>query len=140
MVDRVLVLLLAVVAVVAVALIARVALRARTRRVLAAGPDFVWSSLEASPDGRRTIVAFSSPSCAACHTAQFPALQRVEQQVGEAAVRLISVDVARRSSAASAFGVLTVPSTAVLDAHGRVLAVNHGFTPSSTLLQQLQLG
>jgi len=111
--------------------------RLNARRVAglqAVAPD--WSALGAAPDGRRTLIAFSTPSCAACHRAQTPAIEVAFKQLGD--VRLIRVDAARQPEAARAFGILTVPSTVVLAAGGEhIVAVNQGFAPSSRLVQQL---
>jgi len=108
----------------------------RLRDSKATGP--LWDSLGATPDGRGTLVTFSSPSCAACHTAQVPAVYRVEEQLGAANVRVIKVDAASQPQVARAFGVLTVPSTVVLAPSGNVVAVNHGFAPTVRLVEQLQ--
>jgi thiol-disulfide isomerase/thioredoxin len=109
----------------------------RIARIGQEAPD--WRTLGAEPDGRRTVIAFSTPSCAACHAAQSPAIQVARATVGEPSVRLIDVDAARQPEVARAFGVLTVPSTVVIAARGtRIVAVNQGFTPSSRLVEQLQ--
>ena len=108
----------------------------RLRDSKATGP--LWDSLGATPDGRGTLITFSSPSCAACHTAQVPAAYKVEQQLGAANVRVIKVDAASQPQVARAFGVLTVPSTVVLAPSGNVVAVNHGFAPTGRLVKQLQ--
>jgi thiol-disulfide isomerase/thioredoxin len=98
----------------------------------------VWDSLGETPDGRATLISFSSPSCAACHTAQAPALRKVEQHFGPAELRVINIDVARHPEAAAAFGVMTVPSTVVLAPAGQIVAVNQGFAPTRKLVEQLQ--
>jgi thioredoxin-like negative regulator of GroEL len=98
----------------------------------------LWEDLGERPDGRSTVVTFSTPSCAACHQAQAPAVAAVERQLGSHAVRLIRVDAAERPEVARAFGVLTVPSTAVLAPQGHLVAVNQGFAPSNKLVEQLQ--
>jgi thioredoxin-like negative regulator of GroEL len=100
--------------------------------------DPLWQTLGETPDGRHTLIAFSTPSCAACHQAQAPAVKAVEQQLGSATLRVIHVDAARRPNVAEAFGVLTVPSTAVLAPAGEVVAINQGFTPTGKLVDQLQ--
>ena len=97
-----------------------------------------WDSLGEAPDGRPTLVAFSTPSCAACRTAQAPAVSVVEQRLGTAEVRVIRVDAALHPEVARTFGVQTVPSTVVLAPAGRVIAVNQGFAPSTRLVEQLQ--
>jgi thioredoxin-like negative regulator of GroEL len=110
----------------------------RVRGVLGGPSSAVWDSLGEAPDGRRTLVTFSTPSCAACHAAQAPAVSAVEERLGAAQVRVIRVDAARRPEVAHAFGVLTVPSTVVLARAGRVVAINQGFAPTGHLLEQLQ--
>ncbi|MBJ7600070.1 thioredoxin family protein [Candidatus Nephthysia bennettiae] len=82
------------------------------------------------------MVAFSTPSCAACHTAQRPALTQLEARTG-GAVRVIEVDAAHRPEVARTFGVLTVPTTAILDPDGRVTALNNGFAPTDRLAAQV---
>jgi len=97
-----------------------------------------WQSLGEQPDGRRALVSFSTSSCAACHTAQAPAVTAAEAHLGPEVVRVIKVDAARQPDVARAFGVLTVPSTIVLAPTGQVVAVNQGFAPSGRLVEQLQ--
>jgi thioredoxin-like negative regulator of GroEL len=82
------------------------------------------------------VVAFSTPSCAACHTAQKPALAQLESRA-EGAVRVLEVDAADRPEVARQFGVLTVPTTAILDPTGRLIAINSGFAPTARLAAQL---
>jgi hypothetical protein len=96
----------------------------------------LWSALGAVPDGRATVVVFSTPSCGACWTAQKPALAALEDRAG-GAVRVIPVDVAGRPEVARAFGVLTVPATIVMGAEGGVLAANHGFASAERLSAQI---
>jgi len=103
-----------------------------------AEPASSWDRLGHASDGRRALVAFSTPSCAACHTAQAPAISAVEAQLGPSTLRVINVDTARQPEVARAFGVLTVPSTMVLAPTGQVVAVNQGFAPSRRLVEQLQ--
>jgi hypothetical protein len=110
----------------------------RVQRLQRSAPD--WAALGAQPDGRRTLIAFSTPSCAACHQAQSPAIEFVREQLGEHSLRVIRVDAASQPRAARAFGILTVPSTVVVAAGGQhIVAVNQGFAPSARLVQQLQL-
>jgi thiol-disulfide isomerase/thioredoxin len=112
--------------------------RTSSLRNSAARTGALWDSLGATPDGRGTLVTFSSPSCAACHTAQAPAVHLAQEQLGTQNVRVIKVDAASQPQIARAFGVLTVPSTVVLAPTGSVVAVNHGFTPTGRLVEQLQ--
>jgi thioredoxin-like negative regulator of GroEL len=110
----------------------------RLRRARALPSRELWDALAAAPDGRPAVVAFSTPSCAACHTAQKPALAALESRA-EGGVRVLEVDAARRPEVARHFGILTVPATAVLDPSGRLTAVNHGFAGTDRLAEQLGL-
>jgi hypothetical protein len=138
MVERFLALLAIAVAVAVLVLTVQTWNRRKARSVLHAAGAAAWANLGAAPDGRRTLVTFSTLSCAACHTAQAPAVTAVEAQLGPSTVRVIQVDAARRPEVARAFGVLTVPSTIVLAPTGHVIAVNQGFAPSGRLVEQLQ--
>ncbi len=137
--DRLVLLALMAGLLVAGVLVARAVVTARTHRRVAASTAPLWSALGLQPDGRPTVVAFSTPSCAACHTAQAPALDALARRLGERRLRVVRVDAAEDRHVARAFGVLTVPSTAVLDPHGALLAVNHGFAPANRLAEQLAL-
>jgi thioredoxin-like negative regulator of GroEL len=137
-VERVLV--LTAVAALVVVLVAggRLLAARRLSRLRADAPAAVWAALEAEPDGRPTVVAFSTPSCIACHTAQKPALVVLEQRTG-GRVRVLHVDAAARPDVARAFGVMTVPATTLLDERGTVVAANQGFATTQTLAAQLGL-
>jgi thiol-disulfide isomerase/thioredoxin len=138
MIERLL-LLLAVTALVTVGvLLTRAWVGIRTRRVMAAPPSRLLQALQAEADGRPSLITFSTPSCAACHTAQHPAADAVARELGTERVRVVHVDASTQSDIAHAFGVLTVPSSVILDATGRITAINHGFAPSRQLLEQLQ--
>ena len=107
----------------------------RLGRVRSAGPAPLWRALDLEADGRPVIVAFSTPGCAACHTAQRPALAALEARA-PGRVRVVHVDAADRPDVAGVFGVMTVPATVVLDAAGEVLAANQGFATAERLAQQ----
>ncbi len=138
MIDRILVLLAFGVALAVTVLVVRTWNRRRMRSLMQGSGAPSWASLGEAPDGRRTLVSFSTPSCAACRTAQAPAVKAVEAQLGPSTVRVIRIDAARQPEVARAFGVQTVPSTIVLAATGRVVAVNQGFAASGRLVEQLQ--
>lgn len=110
----------------------------RFEHTRAASGDALWESLGTVPDGRPTVVAFSTAGCAACWTAQKPALAALEQRARNG-VRVIPVDAAEQLQVARAFGVLTVPATVVLDQSGVVLAANQGFATTDRLAAQLGL-
>src|SRR6266851_5165559 len=138
MIERFLLLLALIAAVALTVLVVRAWNRRQVHSLQQATGTKAWDHLGEAPDGRRTLVSFSTPSCAACHTAQAPAVKAVEAKLGPSTVRVIRVDAARRPEVARAFGVLTVPSTIVLAPTGQVVAVNQGFAPSGRLVEQLQ--
>jgi thioredoxin-like negative regulator of GroEL len=98
----------------------------------------LWNALGESPDGRPSLVVFSTPSCTACRTAQHPAVEAVEARFGEA-LRVLKVDLSRRPAVGQAFKVLTAPSTVVLGGDGRVVSFNHGFAPADQLAAQVSV-
>jgi thioredoxin-like negative regulator of GroEL len=99
-------------------------------------PDELWGALGVEPDGRPTVVAFSTPGCAVCRTTQAPALLDLESRLA-GAVRVLRVDAAAQPATAEVFDVATVPTTVVLASDGRVSEVNHGFAPAETLAAQV---
>ena len=102
-------------------------------------PAELWTALGDAPDGRPTVVAFSTPSCIACRATQRPALAALEERA-RGRVRVLHVDAASRPEVARAFGILTVPATVVLDAGGVVQAANQGFATTEKLAAQVELG
>jgi hypothetical protein len=131
MLERALVILALAAAAIVLVLAIRAWNRGRVRRLLGTP---MWSELGLAPDGRPTLVTFSTPSCAACHQAQTPAVQRVARQID---VRQVEVNAAARPEIARAFGVLTVPATVVLAPAGQLVAVNQGFAPTAKLVEQI---
>lgn len=134
--ERVLVLAAVVVLMGALVVGGRLLAARRLRTLRSQGAGRLWDALRAEPDGRPAVVAFSTPSCAACHTAQRPALMALEERTG-GRVRIVHVNAAERPRVARAFGVMTVPATVVLDAAGMVLAANQGFATTETLAEQV---
>ena len=86
--------------------------------------------------GVATILYFTTPTCSPCKTQQTPALNRLRDELGEA-VQIVQVDASEQPDAAQRWGVLSVPTTFVIDAAGATLAVNHGVAETARLRQQL---
>lgn len=86
--------------------------------------------------GQPRILAFSSADCRPCHTLQQPALERV-LAARQGLVSVTAIDAPSSPELTERYHVLTVPTTVVLDAQGKVRAVNYGFTPAQQLLAQL---
>ncbi|MCA9890955.1 MAG: thioredoxin family protein, partial [Anaerolineae bacterium] len=83
-----------------------------------------------------TVVFFTTPMCQACKYQQGPILDRLNHQHG---VQVIQVDASENAEAASKWGVMTAPTTFVLNKIGEVLFVNNGVTDEYVLKQQLGL-
>jgi thiol-disulfide isomerase/thioredoxin len=87
--------------------------------------------------GVPAILYFTTPECLPCKTIQRPALHRLQERLGER-LRVIEVDAQQRPDLASQYGVLSVPTTFIIDASGALRHVNHGVTRAETLLRQLE--
>jgi len=96
----------------------------------------LWNALGEAPDGRPSLIVFSTPSCTACRTAQHPAVEALEARFGDA-LRVLKIDLSRRPAVGHAFKVLTAPTTVVLAGDGRVGSFNHGFAPADQLAAQV---
>lgn len=99
-----------------------------------------WSRARGMTLGRTgvgQVLYFTTPHCAQCRYYQEPELDRlVRGSLGRVVVRK---EDARTSELARRFSILTVPSTVVVDAMGRVVAVNNGPASAEQLMQQLGL-
>ncbi len=85
--------------------------------------------------GHPTVVYFTAPGCVPCQTVQRPALERLTDR--HQGVTVIEIDASARPDLADRWGVLSVPTTFVLDPAGRPLHANHGVTREHVLEQQL---
>lgn len=99
-----------------------------------AGP----STLPTLRPGIPAIVYFWSETCAPCKTVQAPALRHLQDELGHDGVQIIAIDALRQSRAADAWGVLSVPTTFILDRSGQARRVNHGIARAEQLKQQIE--
>ena len=83
------------------------------------------------------IVYFTTPDCAPCKTVQRPALNKVLTLMGDS-VQVIEIDATQRPDLAKQWGVMSVPTTFLLDARGDARYVNNGVTRVEKLMEQLQ--
>src|SRR5262245_1001410 len=100
----------------------------RRRRVL---------EMEAPPIGLATpgdvvvrILAFSTAGGRQWRAMRGPALRRVVE-ARDVRVVVLEVDARSSSELAQRYGVLTLPTTVVLDSTGRARAINYGFANSA---------
>ncbi len=86
--------------------------------------------------GRPAILYFTDPGCAPCLTVQDPALQEVAAQFGEG-LQIIKVQALEHPELTDSWGVLSLPTTFIIDSSGRPRGVNHGIARAPRLLDQL---
>jgi len=87
--------------------------------------------------GVPAILYFTSPGCAPCQFQQKPALARLQADLGEG-LQIVEIDALAQTDAATRWGVLSVPTTFVLDRAGRPRDVNYGVAGAEKLKAQLQ--
>ncbi|MGH2524287.1 MAG: thioredoxin family protein [Anaerolineales bacterium] len=92
--------------------------------------------LEALRPGQPAILYFTTPDCVPCHTQQRPALERLLSELA-GNLQVVEVDASARPSVADHWGVLSVPTTFILDAAGQPRRINHGVASATKLKQQL---
>jgi thiol-disulfide isomerase/thioredoxin len=103
-------------------------LKLRTRSLLA--------DLGPLPSLTFTLVYFSIPTCAPCKTIQRPAIQKLAQ-IMEGSLHVVEIDAAEQPQIARRWGVMSVPTTFLIDPRGKLRHVNHGVARTEKLLLQL---
>lgn len=86
--------------------------------------------------GVPAVVYFTTPGCMPCITQQVPALEALQQALGEG-VQIIKVDATEEPDSADKWGVMAAPTTFIIDANGHTRMVNHGVAEIDKLLKQL---
>lgn len=80
------------------------------------------------------IVYFTTTSCVVCRMQQEPAMEHLKHELPEVVIE--QHDAIAEAELVSEFGVLSVPTTAVYDREGALVAINRGFTPMAQLYAQ----
>ena len=83
-----------------------------------------------------TIVYFTTPMCGLCRTTQVPAIERLQKIL--ALVNIIKVDATTDKDSSKRWGVMSVPTTFILDKTGNPVKVNNGFVDENKLSIQLK--
>lgn len=81
------------------------------------------------------VVLFTADYCAPCTYQQKPALARLATETD---VQIFQVDVQANPDVAERWGVLSLPTTYILDRQGQPRDVNHGVTSTEVLKRQLE--
>lgn len=106
------------------------------QRILVRARSNVFTLFQTLPN-KPVIVYFTTPDCAPCRTVQRPALNQVSKLMGET-LEVIEVDASERPDLAKTWGVMSVPTTFLLDARGEARYVNHGVARVEKLMEQIQ--
>ena len=93
-------------------------------------------SLEGYTLGKPAILYFTDPGCAPCQAVQDPALEEVAAQYGER-LQIIKVQALADPHFTDSWGVLSLPTTFIIDAKGHPRGVNHGVARAPRLVDQL---
>jgi thioredoxin 1 len=83
------------------------------------------------------LVYFTTPDCIPCKTVQRPAIDRISNLLGEQ-LEVIEINAYEQPDLAKTWGVMSVPTTFVLDARGEARYVNNGVARAEKLLEQIQ--
>jgi thiol-disulfide isomerase/thioredoxin len=106
-------------------------------RRLGRKPEGKLRGLETFQPGVPGVLYFTTPDCQVCLTTQKPALRRLEAEMGSG-VQIVEVDATVRPDLADYWGVLSVPTTFIIDAQGQPHHINHGLTGKEKLRRQLE--
>ncbi len=93
--------------------------------------------LEALTPGIPGILYFTTPECIPCRTRQRPAMEQLKERLG-ADLQIILVDATEQPDLADYWGVLSVPTTFIINSRGRPRRVNHGVQSAADLHKQIQ--
>ena len=107
-----------------------------SQRLLSRAKNNLNSLLNPLPN-KPVIVYFTTPDCAPCKTVQRPALEKLIALLGEK-LHVVEIDATERPDLAKTWGVMSVPTTFLLDSRGEARYVNNGVTRAEKLMEQLQ--
>ena len=84
--------------------------------------------------GKPTVLYFTTAECAQCRLQQTPILTQLQNKVDVAVHKLDAIE---QEALARVYGIMTVPTTVVLDPQLRPVAINHGVAPLGKLQGQV---
>ena len=106
------------------------------QRLLVRAKNNVFTLFKTLPK-KPVLVYFTTPDCAPCKTVQRPAIEQVSNLFGEK-LHVIEINVYERPDLARVWGVISVPTTFLLDARGEARYVNNGAARANKLMEQIQ--
>jgi thiol-disulfide isomerase/thioredoxin len=92
--------------------------------------------LETLTPGIPAILYFTTPDCVPCKTFQRPQLEKLQNHMGED-LQVIEIDATERPDLANYWGVLSVPTTFIIDSKGEARGMNFGSADAERLYQQI---
>ena len=105
-------------------------------RLLLRAKNNIFTLFKKLPN-KPVIVYFTAPDCVPCKTVQRPALDQIRNLLGEK-LQVIEIDASERPDLAKRWGVMSVPTTFLLDAQGEARYVNNGVARAEKLMEQIQ--
>jgi thioredoxin 1 len=93
-------------------------------------------SRERAATGRSAVLVFTSPTCAPCKLQQLPIIDRILIDWRDK-IEVEIIDVTEQPDVAAQYGVWSLPTTIVLDAQRRVIAINQGVAHERKLREQI---
>lgn len=87
--------------------------------------------------GTPAIILFSSPTCVPCKMVQKPAIEKVKEKLGDK-LQFLEIDATKDPKLAQEWGVVSVPTTYVIESDGRSKFVHFGIVTEKILIQQIQ--
>lgn len=106
------------------------------QRLLVRAKSGVFTLFEKLPD-KPVLVYFTTPTCAPCKTIQRPAIDSVLNLLGEK-LHVVEIDASTHPDLAKVWGVMSVPTTFLLDSRGEARYVNNGVTRAEKLMEQIR--
>ncbi len=104
-------------------------LRAQRRRA-------ARGSLDRAATGRSAVLVFTSPTCAPCKLQQLPIIDRILVDWRDK-IEVEIIDITEKPEVAAQYGVWSLPTTILLDAQRKVIAINQGVALEKKLRDQL---
>ena len=106
------------------------------QRLLVRARNNVFTLFSTLPE-KPVLVYFTTPTCAPCKTIQRPEIDHVTRLLGEE-LHVIEIDAAERPDLARVWGVMSVPTTFLLNSRGEARYVNNGVARAEKLMEQIQ--
>ena len=107
-----------------------------SQRLLARARNNVFSLFNTLPN-KPVLVYFTTPTCAPCKTVQRPAIDKIVKLLGEK-LHVVEIDATQRPDLAKTWGVMSVPTTFLLNSRGEARYVNNGVARAEKLMEQIQ--